>query len=277
MARLLISLLSTTLCTSIASATDFDFLYFTQVWPQSACEKWKEASVKNTCNLRNGGNWSIHGIWPTTNNVIGPLYCNKTIHFDPAAIQGILSQLEANWIDVHGGPHDKYSFWKHEYLKHGTCAVSIKDLSTELLYFSKGLSLHKHYDISSLLNEGGVYEGNSYNSDAFINALSKSLGVFSPALECDKDKDGHFLYQIGICFTKDFELMNCDQVAGGPYGNCPRDTNSLIRYPYGPNNSGFNIGLVFIIILSLAIVAGLVYYLYTKYANHRRLSEYNSL
>nr|ACO11506.1 Extracellular ribonuclease LE precursor [Caligus rogercresseyi] len=260
-----------------ATAAEFDFLYFTQVWPQSACEKWKEGNENHTCNLRNGQDWSIHGVWPTKDNVIGPLYCDNSTHFDPEAIKSILPQLEAHWIDVHGGHHSKYQFWKHEFLKHGTCAESILELSTELLYFQKGLELHERYDVSQLLIQGNVHQGSSYNAESFINAVKNSLGGYAPALECDTDSQGHFLYQVGICLSKSFELMSCESVKGGLYGNCPQSTNSLIRYPYGPGSSGVSFGVVFVTLLCMVLFAGLGYFLYSKYLNHRRLAEYNRI
>ncbi|XP_040580507.1 uncharacterized protein [Lepeophtheirus salmonis] len=255
---------------------EFDFLYFTQVWPQSACVKWKDSSKNHTCNMNNGADWSIHGVWPTKNMTIGPLYCNNTTKFDPKALKDILSELEAHWIDVHGGSHDKYGFWKHEYMKHGTCAADIFSMSTEYLYFLKGLELHAKYDISNLLRKGGVYQGSSYDAEAFINAVKSSLGGFTPALECEKNKEGHYLYQLGICMDKTFQLINCDRIAGGVYGNCPKETNSLIKYPYGPQSRS-HIYAWFIGIFFLCIFGGIAYYLYHRYINHRRLSEYNRL
>jgi hypothetical protein len=32
------------------------------------------------------GRWTVHGIWPSTDHGRGPLDCNTSIPFDPAAI-----------------------------------------------------------------------------------------------------------------------------------------------------------------------------------------------
>jgi len=36
---------------------------------------------------------------------------------------------------------------EHEWSKHGTCAMTLDSLSTELKYFSKGLELAQTYDL----------------------------------------------------------------------------------------------------------------------------------
>jgi hypothetical protein len=47
------------------------------------------------------------------------------------------SKLDAQWTDVRlNGP--KEDFWRHEWTKHGTCAVQLEPVNSELKYFSKG-------------------------------------------------------------------------------------------------------------------------------------------
>jgi ribonuclease T2 len=57
----------------------------------------------------------------------------------PASLDPIREKLKKQWPDVHtNGPKD--DFWKHEWSKHGTCAMQLQDLNTELKYFSKGIT-----------------------------------------------------------------------------------------------------------------------------------------
>ena len=69
--------------------------------------------------------WTIHGIWPTQNHKIGPLFCNRTDKFDVKKIEGLLPELRSKWTDVRAGGGDEYNFWKHEWEKHGTCAEQL--------------------------------------------------------------------------------------------------------------------------------------------------------
>ncbi|ENN73371.1 hypothetical protein YQE_10021, partial [Dendroctonus ponderosae] len=46
--------------------SDWDYLMFSQRWPQTTCSEWEEANSANSCNLPKDRNlWTIHGVWPT--------------------------------------------------------------------------------------------------------------------------------------------------------------------------------------------------------------------
>lgn len=53
------------------------------------------------------------------------------------ALAEIMPQLKERWADVHKNSPEG-SFWKHEWLKHGTCAVQLDPMNTELKYFNQG-------------------------------------------------------------------------------------------------------------------------------------------
>ena len=82
--------------------------------------------------------WTVHGIWPSVNKgPLGPFNCNNSIHFDPKSLEPIMDKLNVQWTDVHKNAQ-KDDFWKHEWTKHGTCAIQLEAINTELKYFSKG-------------------------------------------------------------------------------------------------------------------------------------------
>ena len=79
----------------------------------------------------------MHGIWPSTGHGKGPFDCNHTLPFDPDALEPNKEKLDVQWTDVRmNGP--KVDFWNHEWTKHGTCAIQLEPMNTELKYFSKG-------------------------------------------------------------------------------------------------------------------------------------------
>ena len=102
--------------------------------------------------------------------------------FDINALSSIRSELEVKWIDVHKGskPHE---FWQHEWEKHGTCAMDIKNISSEIRYFKKGLELFDKYDMKRILAIAKILPGQKYHYDFYLNALRQILGT-NAFIEC---------------------------------------------------------------------------------------------
>lgn len=85
-----------------------------------------------------GGRWTIHGVWPSLKSgPHGPFNCDNKYPFNPSSLDPIMDKLNAQWTDVHKNAR-KDDFWRHEWTKHGTCAMQLESMSNELKYFSKG-------------------------------------------------------------------------------------------------------------------------------------------
>ena len=69
---------------------------------------------------------------------IATSHFRNDLPFNEKQLAPILDDLEEHWLNVRNGTGE-YSFWEHEWLKHGTCAVQIPELNTEFKYFSKGI------------------------------------------------------------------------------------------------------------------------------------------
>lgn len=157
------------------TSTDFDVLIFTERWPLTACFVWKENSESHSCSLPKHDEWTIHGIWPTKYNTIGPEYCNSSLPFNASALAPIENELKENWIDIQNGSKP-YAFWKHEWEKHGTCAIAIKTLNNELNYFEKGLELLNTYNMIDVLAKANILPGEKYMINKMLTAIEKVLG-----------------------------------------------------------------------------------------------------
>lgn len=221
---------------------EFDLLIFTQRWPITACYEWREKSSSNICGLPSPKNiWTIHGIWPTKLNTIGPSFCNKTAVFNVTELSAIEPQLEQFWINVEKNkPYD--SLWRHEWLKHGTCAAAVLlQLNTEDKYFGQGLTWLQQHSMADVLSEGGVTPGGNYTVVAIHQVLMDRFQK-NAAIECFHDKETklQFLNEIRICFNKNLELTDCDgilfedsifidQPRGKMISNC--NLNKPIFYP----------------------------------------------
>uniref|UniRef100_A0A336MN48 CSON014506 protein n=1 Tax=Culicoides sonorensis TaxID=179676 RepID=A0A336MN48_CULSO len=192
---------------------DFDIFIFTQSWPVSVCLKWKEQSSGNECSLPSPKEiWTIHGIWPTKLNTIGPAFCNNSAKFDPNQIKPIESQLEQFWKNVEKNTKPE-SLWQHEWQKHGTCAAQLPILDNENKYFGQGLKWLQKYSMSTLLAQANIIPGSAYQLEEIYNGLKQVLGT-DFALECmhDRQSGKSYLIEIRICFTKELKLTDCDGI-----------------------------------------------------------------
>jgi len=159
---------------------------FTQRWPPTACFVWKENSESRSCSLPKREEWTIHGIWPTKYNTIGPEYCNKSLPFNVDTLVPLESRLKENWIDIQNGSKP-YIFWKHEWDKHGTCAVTIKALDSEYNYFLTGLKLLDTYNMIDILAKANILPGQSHMVQNILEGIEKALGKRGQVM-CAKNK-----------------------------------------------------------------------------------------
>ncbi|XP_070149814.1 ribonuclease Oy-like [Polyergus mexicanus] len=213
----------------------FDVLIFTQRWPLTACFMWKEKSEKHDCSLPKRDEWTIHGIWPTRYNTLGPEYCNKSLPFNPSVLAPLKSQLQENWIDIQDGS-DPYSFWKHEWYKHGTCAVAIKELNNEYDYFQEGLKLLNTYNMIDILAKANILPGQKYMVENMLIGIQEILNKRGQIMCAHNEETGElYVNEIRICFDKTLQLIDCDGIYKFPT-NC--DRFKQITYPSSvPHNN----------------------------------------
>lgn len=199
------------------SNKDWDFLIFTQHWPNTVCLSWNEKTGRG-CNFPADTNmWSIHGIWPTRTNTEGPFFCNK-VHFNATLLEPIKDDLNKYWLDVEQG-RPANDLWVHEWSKHGTCAMADPPLDTELKYFSQGLKWFEEYNMEKVLGKYQILPKVEEDSGVSVidiwNAVTDSIGK-KPVIRCLKDQKTAktYLFEIRICFDKDLNNMDCDGAKG---------------------------------------------------------------
>jgi len=95
--------------------------------------------------------------------------------FNASALAPIENELKENWIDIQNGSKP-YTFWKHEWEKHGTCAVTIKALNSELKYFGEGLKLLNAYNMIDVLAKANILPGKQCTVGEMLTAVEKVLG-----------------------------------------------------------------------------------------------------
>lgn len=145
---------------------------------------------------------------------MGPVDCNTSgpnADFDPSLLSTILPALGKFWPNLYRDS-EFYNFWKHEWCKHGTCAVTLASVDNELKYFSKGLDMQKKFDFLSILKSSNIVPSDSqtYQYTAFMNALSQGLGV-EPKVSCvyEEATQTQYIAQIEVCTDKGFDIIEC--------------------------------------------------------------------
>jgi ribonuclease T2 len=229
--------------THTSGSDDWDYMVFTQQWPESVCLE-TQVTHQHTCQIsQNVSTWSLHGIWPTKSGTFGPNFCNKTEKFNPKLIEPLDGLLLKYWPNLYTDS-SPYSFWEHEWTKHGTCATGIASLQGEYNFFNQALKLNQRYDILSLLKKLNVVPKSDYvyQYSTMLAAMEKALGG-KVKIQCfyNKATKTQYIEQVEMCLDKSFNAMDCPGKDNG--GGCS-DTEPIaylpIKHPYSKSEKGHN-------------------------------------
>lgn len=176
-------------------------------WPVTLCKFSELIKPPRKCVI-SSKTWTIHGLWPgNKNGKHDPENCTISQPFNENEIQNLLEPLNKYWPNQFPQT-PKYSFWKHEWEKHGRCATEVKETGSELLYFNKTLSLRMKYDIDEILSNGGIMPGKKYKLQDIESALKQKLGS-KPIIACGKIKKTYWISAMIICMDRTFQLFDC--------------------------------------------------------------------
>ncbi|KAG5866222.1 hypothetical protein JTB14_033438 [Gonioctena quinquepunctata] len=207
---------------------DWDYLMFSQRWPITSCSQWEESKPDNTCSLPSDrSQWTIHGIWPTKIGQEGPFFCPSAIHFDPGQLDPFMNDLKEHWTNVEANTK-LYSFWKHEWDKHGTCSSTLPALDSVTNFFTQGLAWQKQFKLADILEQSRITpRSTGYTPEQIFDAV-KFYTKVDPIVQCvtDRISKDSMISEIRICFNKTFELIDCDhtnpinKMKGSILSNC---------------------------------------------------------
>ncbi|XP_075224005.1 ribonuclease X25 isoform X2 [Lycorma delicatula] len=169
---------------------EWDILLFVQRWPNTACMEWEEKDGKNCTLPKKSGHWTIHGVWPTKLGTKGPTFCNGSLPFNDTALDDIKDDLNEYWTDVElGGKHKKDGFWRHEWVKHGTCASALETLNSEEKYFKQALAWLNDYNMMQVLMFEQIHPTKTavgYDAVSIAKAVNDAVGK-NPFIHCVHD------------------------------------------------------------------------------------------
>ncbi|KAJ3452014.1 ribonuclease t2 [Anaeramoeba flamelloides] len=206
-------------CFAQASNHDFDYILMNLNWPGSQTNTFS-SSIDH---------FTLHGLWPNYNSGSWPQYCTSE-KFDKSDVDQDL--METWWTDV-WSPSKEWSFWGHEWERHGTCLAEYDPVTkTQKGFFELGITLVSNLDFVGWLQEAGIKPSKttSYKPADMLAAI-KSHTEQDVFLGCGKIDGVEQVETIVLCFSKgEHEVMKCPDSAYSSWGKkCNYD--NVYLYP----------------------------------------------
>ncbi|PAA46296.1 hypothetical protein BOX15_Mlig024231g2, partial [Macrostomum lignano] len=187
--------------------SEFDFILLTREWPFSFCSvtscKHKELLQKR---------FNIHGLWAESKDSPSkpPMFCNSTA-FNESELGPLRDELQKSWMDLLNPKGSPLYFWREEFKKHGSCVATDPRFNTTFLYFKAALQLNQKYNLSEMLQKGGVTPSSTPIDASKIRSALQSAFGFKPMVRCAKTNGQTFLYELRLCFAKDLSPNDCNE------------------------------------------------------------------
>jgi len=190
---------------SKAMQADYDYLLLSLYWPGASC-----LTLKPCRGLTTQYNYfTIHGLWPTNNKTQGPVDCGPK--FDTRMVTPtMLNTLRKYWPDF---KPDEPNFWKHEFEKHGSCAVVSEVVKNQQDYFDKTIQLTKSLPITEVWAAAGIVPSDTqaYSKERVLAVIERSKIGVRPFITCDNNK---FIKEMRFCFDKKLRPFSCKKQSG---------------------------------------------------------------
>ncbi|ESO95646.1 hypothetical protein LOTGIDRAFT_76871, partial [Lottia gigantea] len=190
------------------SSEEFDFFTLSSAWPKTVCLEGQTEKLYCNNTLDVAG-WTIHGLWPSRIDGKEPKSCGH-IKFNLKTLDPLMGDLLKLWPNLF-----KYSsldsLWRHEWNKHGTCAVSDNNTATEFLFFKKALDVFKKINISRVMKNLNIVPSDTklYSVRTISRGLKKHFSGIEPIIMCLDIKNKTYLHQIQVCYDKEFNMVDC--------------------------------------------------------------------
>ncbi|OQR74687.1 ribonuclease DdI-like [Tropilaelaps mercedesae] len=154
--------------------------------------------------------WTIHGLWPA-NNHQSPEFCSME-KFDGRQLESLKAQLNRYWPSFTTREDRYFTFWRHEWQKHGTCAEDIPQLQGLTNFFKTALALFQKYDVKEYLHNSNINPSKqkTYQVDEVVKAISDDYPYkFDIVCNNVQSTPQSVLSEVRFCFDKDLHPMNC--------------------------------------------------------------------
>ncbi|XP_023667963.2 ribonuclease T2-like isoform X1 [Paramormyrops kingsleyae] len=199
----------------------WECMNFALQWPGAFCVSLK--NISGCVVPQHVQNWTIHGLWPM--HVDKCCECWPIFNSDLEELEPELTQL---WPSLIKGRN--FTFWRNEWIKHGSCAACKEGMNSPTRYFQTSLKLRRRFNIDEILRNSGIEPSciNSYKSDDLRKALAPILSDMHEIQCVTDDKEREVLVQVKIPLYLNFTL-GCHQHDQDSVLSSPPLTKSPLR------------------------------------------------
>lgn len=198
-----------------AEAVAFDYFTFSLQWPVTFCRlNIARCSLSSVPDI-----WTIHGLWPSNFTGANPRKCSDM--FDVSQIpKDVITNMNQIWPNLIKNATNE-QLWSTQWKVHGSCAQSVPGVQNIKEYFTKATKLANLYNIKEILEISQITEGNNYTIASIQKAMIHGTNRISSVIVSKAPCALNWLFEIRICFDKQFGIINC-----------PNVTNSTLNLNY---------------------------------------------
>ncbi|XP_037576534.1 ribonuclease Oy [Dermacentor silvarum] len=202
----------------------YDYFILSQQWSPGICAAEPQCVSTSKKNY-----WTIHGLWPSGDNT-SPSFCVDE-QFNGRVLDPIKRDLNKYWPSLTSAEARYFTFWRHQWQKHGTCAGDVPALNGLFNFFNSTLAVYKKYNIFEFLSNSLIRPSvvRTYSASEIRNALSDDIRE-KVNIVCSQrvpNRDAPVLTEIRFCLDKNLETVNCQ----GRNGGCGRRNYYLPARP----------------------------------------------
>ncbi|XP_064464056.1 ribonuclease Oy-like [Ornithodoros turicata] len=189
----------------------YDYFILSQQWSPGSCATESRCVTGSKRRF-----WTIHGLWPS-GDYASPSYCLDE-RFDGRVLDPIKGSLNQYWPSLTSTQARFFTFWRHQWQKHGTCAGDVPQLAGLLKFFNTTLAVYRRYNVYEFLSNSNITPSTTrtYSVNNIRNALSDDIRE-KVNIVCTRSQTllAPVLTEIRFCLDKTLSLVHCQGRTSG--------------------------------------------------------------
>jgi len=182
-------------------SNSWDFLLYVERWP---------GTITQSRLPKNVTSFVLHGMWPERNDASWPSNCPGSA-FDASKLNQIYGEMLEYWPNLQPSS-SILDFWKHEWVKHGTCGAdgTTTFIRDQLSFFKFALKIHSQMPYRDQLAYYGITASTTqtYTLAQVNSALAQAFN-FTVIPSCQNNNGQYDLMRLYSCIDKSGTLIAC--------------------------------------------------------------------